>query len=108
MLLRSVSTKKIVVPNGNISNLEIDTSHLKKYGVAKAVVKELYRIDGGMKAYYRGYFSSVLTYVPSSALWWMFYPMWSNNLVTIFPENTPHMLIQCASGSLSGLTVAGL
>lgn len=28
-------------------------------------------------------------------------------LVTLLPQNTPHMLIQVASGSLSGITVAG-
>jgi len=45
--------------------------------------------------------------VPSSALWWMFYPIFSGYLVTLFPDTTPHMLIQCTSGSLSGITVAG-
>ncbi|CAG2109901.1 unnamed protein product, partial [Medioppia subpectinata] len=53
-----------------------------------------------------GYFSSVATYVPSSALWWMFYPMFSENIMPLFPENTPLMLIQCTSGSISGMTVA--
>ncbi|CAG2109902.1 unnamed protein product [Medioppia subpectinata] len=89
-----------------IPKLQVDPNQMKGFGAAKHVIKELYRIDGGLKAYYRGYFSSVATYVPSSALWWMFYPMFSENIMPLFPENTPLMLIQCTSGSISGMTVA--
>ena len=35
--------------NENISKLQIEPNRLKKYGLATAVVKELYRIDGGFK-----------------------------------------------------------
>lgn len=49
MILGSVTKNKATVKSGHISKLEIDTTHLKQYGVAKAVVKELYRIDGGFK-----------------------------------------------------------
>ncbi|XP_054161675.1 solute carrier family 25 member 44-like [Oppia nitens] len=92
--------------SSNVSKLNLDLKGYKGFGAAKQVIKELYRIDGGLKAYYRGYLSSVLTYVPSSALWWMFYPMYSGYLFSLSPEDTSQMLIQCVSGSISGITVA--
>ncbi|CAG2174684.1 unnamed protein product, partial [Oppiella nova] len=106
MLLGSGQKSKTSQTAPNIPKLQLETNRQKGFGAARQVIKELYRIDGGLKAYYRGYFSSVATYVPSSALWWMFYPIFSNTLIPLFPENTPHMLIQCVSGSISGMTVA--
>lgn len=105
------------------NHLNINADNLKRFGMAKTVVKELYRVDGGLRAYYRGYLSSVATYVPTSALWWMFYPVYSGTivlfppiivvyllvtgeLVYLVPEYTPHTLIHCSAGSLSGMTVA--
>lgn len=64
-------------------HLNINPENVKRFGMAKSVVKELYRVDGGLRAYYRGYLSSVVTYVPTSALWWMFYPVYSGNLFDI-------------------------
>lgn len=106
-------------------HLNIDPEMVRRYGLSRSVVKELYRCDGGLrvilffslvnffkhfslhsKAYYRGYLSSVATYVPNSALWWMFYPVYSEKLVNNLPSNTSHMLIHCSAGSLSGMTVA--
>ncbi|KAF7493600.1 Solute carrier family 25 member 44 [Sarcoptes scabiei] len=89
-------------------HLNIDPEMVRRYGLSRSVVKELYRCDGGLRAYYRGYLSSVATYVPNSALWWMFYPVYSEKLVNNLPSNTSHMLIHCSAGSLSGMTVATL
>ena len=49
MILGSGSKNNLNPSNENISNLQIETNRLKRYGVAKAVIKELYRIDGGLK-----------------------------------------------------------
>ncbi|OTF82524.1 solute carrier family 25 member 44-like protein, partial [Euroglyphus maynei] len=87
-------------------HLNIDPETVKRNGLARTVVKELYRCDGGLRAYYRGYLSSVATYVPTSGLWWMFYPVYSECLVTELPNNFPHIIIHCTAGSLSGMTVA--
>ena len=43
---------KSTIANENISSLNIDTTGLRRYGMAKAVIKELYRIDGGFKVSY--------------------------------------------------------
>lgn len=107
------------------STLNLNPETVKRFGKAKSVIKELYRVDGGLRvrfifcqdfiyiftlfpqSYYRGYTASVATYVPISAFWWMFYPVYSGHLVSILPSNTSHMLIHCTAGSLSGVTVAG-
>lgn len=49
MLMGTGAKARAPLPNQTISNLNIDTSGLKRYGMAKAVIKELYRIDGGIK-----------------------------------------------------------
>lgn len=62
--------------SGFANPLEIQRSEAKRLGLAFTVIRELYRRDG-FKGFYRGYFASLNTYVPSSALWWMFYPIYS-------------------------------
>ena len=37
-----------------------------------SIVKEVYKRDGFL-GFYRGYFASLVAYVPNSALWWQFY-----------------------------------
>ena len=49
---------------------------IRRYGLSLAIIRELYSKDG-FKGFYRGYFASLGTYVPSSAIWWMFYPLYS-------------------------------
>ncbi|KAI2798118.1 hypothetical protein RDWZM_000026 [Blomia tropicalis] len=90
------------------STLNLKPENISRHGMTKSVIKELYRVDGGLRAYYRGYSASVATYVPTSALWWMFYPVYSGQLVSNLPQNTSHMFIHCIAGSLSGMTVVML
>ena len=89
------------------STLNLNPDHVRRFGKARSVIRELYRVDGGLRAYYRGYTASVATYVPISAFWWMFYPVYSGHLVALLPPTTSHMLIHCTAGSLSGMTVVG-
>ncbi|KAG8179671.1 hypothetical protein JTE90_017810 [Oedothorax gibbosus] len=74
-------------------------------GLAASIVRELYKRDG-LRGFYRGYCASVCTYVPSSALWWMFYPAYSDALASVLPLWTSHLIIHCVGGQLSGMTVA--
>lgn len=88
--------------------LLIKRSESLRYGLSIAVVRELYRTDG-LAGFYRGYFASLGTYVPSSACWWMFYPIYTD-LISNFlpPSQTSHMLIQVMAGTSSGMTVTAL
>ena len=88
--------------------LLIKRSETLKYGLSIAVVRELYRTDG-LKGFYRGYMASLTTYVPSSACWWMFYPIYTEAIASFLPPNTTsHMLIQVIAGTSSGVTVSAL
>ena len=40
--------------------------------IALEIIKQVYKQDG-LRGFYRGYFASICTYVPNSALWWSFY-----------------------------------
>lgn len=101
------------VKNGSAANvlttnpLNIQYDSKRRIGLAASIVRELYRKDG-LKGFYRGYFASLYTYVPSSALWWMFYPVYSDALASVLPVWTPHMVIHCFGGQMSGITVAVL
>lgn len=57
-------------------NLTISEHEIKRYGLSLAIIRELYRKDR-LKGFYRGYFASLATYVPSSGIWWMCYPAYS-------------------------------
>lgn len=85
--------------------LNINLHSSSRSGLVVTIVKELYKKDG-LKGFYRGYYASLCTYVPSSALWWMFYPVYSDLLVSVFPVWMPHMLIHGMGGQISGITVA--
>lgn len=50
-----------------------------RIGAAKAIVSVIYRRDG-LRGFYRGYLASLLTYAPSSAMWWFFYDIYCGEL----------------------------
>lgn len=99
VLGRTDKTGRMVM---NPLNIQVDLT--KKRLVIAAVVKELYRRDG-FRGFYRGYFASLLAYVPGSALWWMFYSVYSDGLLRVMPSSTPHMMLNCMAGPMSGVTV---
>lgn len=102
MMVIGGSTSKF---GGFANPLLLNPCDVKKHGLTMAIIRELYRRDG-LKGFYRGYVASVNMYVPSSALWWMFYPIYSEILIGQVPLWTSHMLVQCAAGTLSGATVS--
>lgn len=88
--------------------LLIKRSESQKYGLSVAVVRELYRTDG-LSGFYRGYFAALVTYVPQSACWWMFYPIYTDAISAFLPpQQVSHMLIQIMAGTMAGITVVTL
>lgn len=94
--------------------LLIRRSESAKYGLSFAVVRELYRTDG-LTGFYRGYFASIITYVPASALWWMFYPIYTQAFANLMLNDRlpgtyhpPHMFIHIIAGTASGATVSAI
>lgn len=64
----------------NLRKLPSETRLLPKvaktqFGLTTSIIKYLYKQDG-VKAFYKGYFASLATYAPSSALWWFFYDIY--------------------------------
>ena len=49
MIMGTGVKSKSTIANENISSLNIDTTRFGRFGAAKAVIKELYKIDGGLK-----------------------------------------------------------
>lgn len=103
--------------------------------ISMDIIKAIYRKDGFF-GYYRGYWASLVSCIPSSAFWWTFYHFYQGeslnwwqenirkvadkqtkfetfslfveNLLKVLPENSSHLLIQCTSGILSGCTTTTL
>lgn len=71
--------------------------------LTKEICKDLYR-RGGVMAFYKGYWASLFTYGPSSALWWLFYDVYCSELDRILPENLPRLMVQCLAAPLGGAT----
>ncbi|XP_013773656.1 solute carrier family 25 member 44-like [Limulus polyphemus] len=86
----------------NLLNIDFNQKHRRS--VVASIINELYRKDG-LKGFYRGYFASLCTYVPGSALWWMFYPLYSEWLASLLPVATSHLLIHCMAGPMGGISV---
>ncbi|XP_059477673.1 solute carrier family 25 member 44 isoform X2 [Neocloeon triangulifer] len=74
-----------------------------KFQIAAYVTAEIYRRDG-LKGYYRGYTASLCTYVPNSAMWWLLYHFYQDELHRLLPSGCSHLMIQCISGTMGGFT----
>ena len=55
-----------------VNPLEIDMTTKSRWRKTVDITRAIYRNDG-IRGFYRGYFVSISTYVPNSAMWWMFY-----------------------------------
>ncbi|XP_023310216.1 solute carrier family 25 member 44 [Anoplophora glabripennis] len=90
-------------------NMAFNTLGLKmhpdrsKLCITLDVTKHIFKMDG-IAGFYRGYWASLLAYVPNSALWWGFYHFYQDQLYAIMPSWVSHLLIQSAAGTLGGFT----
>ena len=62
--------------------------------------------ESGVKGFYRGYLASLLTYAPSSSIWWASYGAYTGVLTEMTPSDMPKIAIQALSGPLAGITAA--
>ena len=86
--------------------LSLNPDDLRRFGLAIAITKQLYR-EGGFRSFYRGYFASLLCFAPSSACWWMLYNYFNEFLYgTSVKHDMPYMLLNCMSGTMSGAAVS--
>uniref|UniRef100_A0A146KZL7 Solute carrier family 25 member 44 n=3 Tax=Lygus hesperus TaxID=30085 RepID=A0A146KZL7_LYGHE len=94
------------VPDGkmmlNPLGLSVDPSR-SKFRTTIDIAQIIYKTDG-IKGFYRGYFASLCTYVPNSALWWTFYHIYQDELYKLLPSSASHLLVQCIAGTLGGFT----
>ena len=85
--------------------LGIQTENRTRAQIARDITKTIYYQDG-IRGFYRGYFASLATYVPSSASWWTFYHFFQECLYTVLPHDTnelvPHTIVQCIAAMSSG------
>ncbi|CAG9853829.1 unnamed protein product [Phyllotreta striolata] len=86
------------------NNLGIKTKpNQSKFTITVEVAKQIFRTDG-IAGFYRGYFASLCSYVPNSALWWGFYHFYQDHLFAIMPSWFSHLLLQSISGTLGGFS----
>jgi len=91
-----------------LNPLRIQYEHLSTRRISLEVIKQIYKQDG-LRGFYRGYFASICTYVPNSALWWTFYHFYQEQLVKVLPPSLcPLMLMQCMSATMGGVTTTVL
>ncbi|KAB7499717.1 Solute carrier family 25 member 44 [Armadillidium nasatum] len=90
--------------NKNVVNpLKIDYINKSKMGIVGSIMRKIYYKDG-FAGFYKGYFASILAYVPNSALWWTFYHFYQDHLEKILPVGTSTLLLQCIAAPLGGAT----
>lgn len=76
-----------------------------KLNGASTIIREIVKSNGPL-GLYRGYLISLMTYAPSSAIWWSSYGMYTGLVGNIVLSGTPHMLVLAIAGSMAGLTTA--
>ncbi|XP_072024415.1 solute carrier family 25 member 44-like [Amphiura filiformis] len=75
------------------------------------IAKRIYHVDG-WKGFYRGYWASLMTFMPNSALWWPIYHFYVERLASLLQGNLelsiPAIAIQAMAGPAAGATAATL
>ena len=73
---------------------------------AHDIAKFLYRTEG-IRGLYRGYFASLFTYVPSSAIWWASYGVCSSYTHRAeFSSSVPSPVVNAMCGGTAGLVAS--
>ncbi|XP_068744884.1 solute carrier family 25 member 44-like [Montipora capricornis] len=91
-----ISQKLMVQGQGGSSN---------KLKGASAIAREIVKSDGPL-GLYRGYLISLMTYAPTSAIWWFTYGAYTGLVGSIVISGTPHLLVLATAGALAGFTTS--
>ena len=103
MLLGQLSGKTKLTPEvkASVNPFNIHVEGVSKAKIAAEVTKHIYRRDG-FRGFYRGYTTSLATYVPSSASWWTFYHFFQETYDKVIPSFVPYTAVQCAAAMSAG------
>ncbi|XP_008335537.1 solute carrier family 25 member 44b [Cynoglossus semilaevis] len=77
----------------------------RMFGQTRNIMAQIFAADG-FRGFYRGYFASLLTYIPNSAVWWPFYHFYAEQLSNLAPSNCPHLILQAMAGPLAAATAS--
>lgn len=72
---------------------------------AYTVARNIYR-KSGVRGFYRGYIASIMTYTPSSGIWWSSYYYFTQLYGKARPEGVPNIVIQGLSGPSASIVAA--
>lgn len=85
-----------------------DEMRQRPFGTVRAVFSHIYTSEG-ILGFYKGYFVSLATFAPNSALWWFFYESYKERLLTVIPDFVPRLLVMsCLAAPLAGVSSATL
>ena len=74
---------------------------------ASTIIRDIIRANGPL-GLYKGYFISLMTYAPSSAVWWSSYGLYTGIVGNIVLSGTPHLAVLAMAGTMAGFTTATL
>lgn len=90
-----------------LHNTQATAKHVKLKGTV-TITREIYQQEG-LIGFYRGYWLSLMTYAPNSALWWLFYSAFFNiSIEHKLHEAIPLPLVYPLCGVSAGVSSAVL
>lgn len=92
-----IITQKLMVQGQGQSNRNLKG--------AWTIIREI-KLHHGMLGFYNGFFISLMTYGPTSGVWWASYGTYLGIVGNIVPDGTSVIIVQGISGPLAGLTAA--
>lgn len=106
----SVVGQTITVPTDIVSQKLMVQGLGKSYRSHKlkgagTIIREIMRAHGP-QGFYKGFCISLMTYGPTSGVWWSAYGTYLGIVGNFVPDGTPHIVVQGISGPLAGLTAA--
>lgn len=105
----NIKTQQARLKLRSLQELHIpDELRQRRFGTVRAVFSEVYKNDG-IRGFYKGYFVSLATFAPNSALWWFFYEGYKGQLLFWMPEVIPRLFIMsCMAAPMAGVSSACL